>query len=101
MEAIRKKTHRSEQEMFTLIESFKASGMSQHLFCEQHNLAYSVFQYWLKKFKKQTDQDPSSGFVELKASAKTFSKDVEIIFPSGVKVILSVADPALIRSLVL
>ena len=101
MEAIRKKTHRSGQEMFALIESFKASALSQHLFCEQHNLPYSVFQYWLKKFKKGTDQN-EDGFIEIKTSLpKVFPANVEIVFPSGAKVILQTADPALIRSLVL
>ena len=99
MEAIKKKARRGEQEMFTLIESFKASGMSQHLFCEQHNLAYSVFQYWLRKFKKESSVC-EAGFVEMKISSPSRSQ-AEIVFPSGIKVVLSSADVALIRSLVL
>lgn len=101
MEAISKKPHRSQQEMFGLIESFKKSGMSQHLFCEQQNLPYSVFQYWLKKFNKRNAQNRGE-FIEIKASRPApFSSEVEIIFPSGAKVLLSPADPVLIRSLVL
>lgn len=102
METQLSQTRRGPEAMFTLIQSFKDSGLSQYSFCKEHNLSYSVFQYWLKKFKKEADQNLSSGFVELKASSKTFSKEVEIIFPSGIKVVLSGKhDPDFIRSLVL
>lgn len=100
MEAIKKKTHRRGQEMFALIESFKESDISQHLFCEQHNLPYSVFQYWLKKFRKES-HTPEAGFIEMKISSPARPEGVEIVFPSGAKVILQGADPAFIRLLVL
>ncbi|MBX9851348.1 MAG: hypothetical protein K2X86_06270 [Cytophagaceae bacterium] len=101
MEAQLIKTHRGKEEMFSLIQSFKAKGLSQHSFCKERGLSYSVFQCWLKKFKKEASL-PEAGFVELKASLpKTFPAHVEIVFPSGAKVILPTADPALIRSLVL
>jgi hypothetical protein len=84
MEAIRKKTHRSQQEMFTLLETFKESGISQHLFCKQHNLSYSVFQYWLKKYKKETSAS-EEGFVELKPCPKLFQAVRRLFSPLGLK----------------
>lgn len=93
------KHHRSKEEMFSLIRSWKQSGLPQQLFCREHNLAYSVFQYWLKKFKKGS-YTPETGFIEMKISSPSRPEGVEIVFPSGAKVILRAADPVLIRSLV-
>ncbi len=95
------KPHRTREEMFSLITSWKSSDVPQHLFCKQNKLPYNVFQYWFRKFKKE-ENSGESDFFEIKPNKHTFSSELEIIFPSGAKMLLSAnADPAFIRSLVL
>jgi len=40
-------------EMFSTIETWKASGQSQHFFCKEQGMVYSNFHYWYKKYKNQ------------------------------------------------
>ncbi len=50
---------------------------------------------------KSKSKKPESGFVEVKSSGRTFSAGLEIIFPSGARLIVSgKADPGFIRSLI-
>ncbi len=39
------------QEMFTRVEKYLASGLSQKAFCAQEAIAFSTFQNWLKKYR--------------------------------------------------
>ena len=41
--------HRSRADWEQLMEQYKASGLKQRTFCEQHGLAYSTFCYWRKR----------------------------------------------------
>lgn len=96
-----KKTHRSKEEMISFIEQWRLSGESKKSFCTRHGIAGNVFHYWYKKLEKD-NKKALSGFVEVKSSSKSNSLvPIEIIFPSGAKVILSHnTDPAFIRSIV-
>lgn len=96
-----KKTHRSKEEMISFIEQWQSSGESKKSFCTRHGIANNVFHYWYNKLGKENKKE-LSGFVEVKPSSKgnTFVP-IEIIFPSGAKVILSQhTDPSFIRSIV-
>ncbi len=99
METKVNKPHRKREEMISLIESWKASGLSQDIFCKEQQIPYNVFQYWYRKLKLESM--PEAGFVEIKANAfNTFSASCEIVFPSGAKLSISGVDPGFIRSLV-
>ena len=54
-ETTRSIPHRSRADWEQLMEQYKASGLKQRTFCEQHGLAYSTFCYW----RKQLRQSPS------------------------------------------
>ncbi|MCR6642780.1 MAG: hypothetical protein NVV82_28265 [Sporocytophaga sp.] len=100
METPTKKVHRNKEEMYLLISSWKESGISQNAFCEQHNLPYSIFQYWLKKFKIEAEEQESV-FTEIKISSSSVSCPIEIIFPSGARVVFkSLPESSFLRSLV-
>lgn len=100
METKISKPRRTIEEMFALIETWKGSGLSQQTFCKSHGLTYNVFHYWHKKLKSGSNEDKSV-FEEIKTTRK-FSADLEIIFPSGAKILLpSTCDAAFIKSLVM
>lgn len=100
-----RKVHRSEASMQELFSQWQSSGKSQNIFCKEQGLPYSVFQYWLKKFRKSSGA-VTSGFIEMKVSEQASQAEtkgeIEVIFPSGAKVIFkSCPDVSFIRSLVI
>ena len=86
---------------FSLIPVYEKSGLTQKAFCKEHHLSFFTFQYWLRKYRDK-EVTPSS-FVELKVSSGKFrASGLEIIFPSGAKIIChDQSDISLIRSLIL
>ena len=42
-----------QQKMFSMIDQWQQSGFTQKQFCEQHNIRYYVFHYWLGRYRKQ------------------------------------------------
>lgn len=99
MEPRSKKAHRSPEEMLEILSTWKSSGLSRQAFCKEHQLPYSVFQYWNRKFNEENKQVESS-FIELSNTPSSLP-ELEILFPSGVKIVLSgKTDPDFIRSLV-
>jgi len=72
--------------MFSLIESWKGSGMSQQVFCKSHDLAYSGFHYWYKKYR-QVDGSSGSPFVPISIQPSSGSLPVaELVLPDGRRV---------------
>jgi transposase len=39
------------REMYSLIEQYRTSDLKQRAFCEETGIAYSTFQYWLKRYR--------------------------------------------------
>jgi hypothetical protein len=101
MENKSNRRERSKDKFFSLIPVFEKSGLSQVVFCKEHDLAYSTFQYWLKKFRKEEIVSPA--FVEVKIPAiKNISLGVEILLPTGAKIICYAhSNISLVRSLIL
>ena len=101
MEKKSKVTERSKDKFLSLISLFEKSGLSQKAFCKEHHVAYSTFQYYLRKFRRK--EITSSSFVEIVPSRKTINPAaLEIVFPTGAKIICdSQSDISLIRALIL
>lgn len=101
METKSNNKQRTRQEMYSLLNLWKASGISQQSFCKEHQISYSVFQYWLKKLRKE-DCDQTAAFMEVKiSSAAASSAELEIVFPTGARVIFKTPPaPSFIRNLV-
>jgi hypothetical protein len=66
------------EEMMSLIERWQQSGKTHKLFCQEQNLAYSAFYYWLKRYRREIDE---SSFLPLEISSGSF---IEIRYPGGV-----------------
>jgi hypothetical protein len=101
MEKKLKIKERSKDKFLSLISAFQKSDLSQKAFCKKHEVAYSTFQYYLRRFRNEGIT--SSSFVEIIASKKASNAaTLEILFPTGAKVICnSQSDISLIRSLIL
>jgi hypothetical protein len=81
---------RSQEEMFPVIEEWKASGQTIKAYCEQTGITKSVFFYWHKKYKQQSN---SGGFIpiHLKEDNRNISGSfIEIEYPNRVIVRLPV-----------
>lgn len=60
------------EKKFAMIESWKASGLSQAQYCKEHQIALSNFSYWFKKYRSAGGNEPTKGsFVELKVKRPT------------------------------
>ncbi len=101
------------QKMFAVIEAYQASGLTQKAFCQSEGLAFSTFQYWLSRYRRehrpdfqQSSPDGLSGFVELKPqtplpSGHIGDRSVVVSYPSGVVVSLgATVDLALLKELI-
>ena len=81
------------QEMFSVVERYQDSGLTQKTFCKEEGFALSTLQYWMSRYKKQNQQSASGfpeAFVELKPQSPTPSfKDTMVLsYPGGVALTL-------------
>lgn len=92
-----------QQLMFSLIEVWRASGKSQREFCEEKDIAYSKFHYWLKRYKvHKPGANINSGFmaVTVKDEVIARARSFELVYPDGRRLIFHQdVDPSFLRAL--
>ena len=71
-----------ESEWRVIVNQFKSSGLSQKEFSKYEGLSKTRLSYWVCKFRE--DSEPI-GFLELPATSEAEAADVELEFPSGIK----------------
>ena len=86
--------NRSE-EMFSLVDDYRQSGLTQKAFCSQAGIGLAKLNYWVSRSKEVSEPQ---GFVAL-AGMKT-GKEVTLEYPSGVKLRVDTSDLLLISRLV-
>ena len=79
------------------MEEFEASGQTQKEFSASRGIAVPTFNYWLRKLKKEKDEP--SGFVRL-GTAPATGEQLELVYPSGVKLKTSSGDLSLLSRLI-
>jgi transposase-like protein len=67
-----------QEEMLTLIEKWQESGKTQQAFCQEHDLTFTTFYYWLKRYRRGIDE---SSFLPLEISS---GSNIEIRYPDGI-----------------
>lgn len=90
-----------QQLMFSLIGVWRASGKTQRVFCKEKDIAYSKFQYWLKRYKDQ-DLTTRPGFVPVRVNEPVAERTggLELVFPDGRRLIFHrEVDPFFLRTL--
>ncbi len=77
------------QQMFSMIEQWRTSGLTQKAFCQQRSIRYYVFHYWYKRYKIQQSgvEDNAGSFVKLQVAKPSSSGGVEINFPGGIRIL--------------
>ncbi|MCA4807331.1 IS66 family insertion sequence element accessory protein TnpA [Myroides odoratimimus] len=91
----------SKQEiMYSHVEDWQASGLTQSKYCESVGIKLATFSYWVVKFKGETEQEGSSNFIAISKASKTEGKQYEIVYPNGVKLRLETKDLSELYSLV-
>lgn len=76
----------TRSEMFSIIEDWKTSGLSQKAYCRQHNIRYYVFHYWYKVYRDQNEEQSNNtpAFVPLQIQKSLPSTSVmELVLPDG------------------
>ncbi|WP_413511711.1 IS66 family insertion sequence element accessory protein TnpA [Myroides odoratus] len=71
--------------MYSHVEDWKTSGLTQATYCEEQGLKLATFSYWIQKYYKQSDQDDTSSFIAISKEEPFTKKEYEIIYPNGVK----------------
>ena len=69
-----------QEEMTSLIEIWQESGKTQQVFCQEHDLTFSTFYYWLKRYRREINE---SSFLPVEINSSTQSS-IEIRYPDGV-----------------
>lgn len=70
--------------MFSLIEKWQQSGLSQKAFCEAHQVKAPVFYYWYKCYRLQNNPlvvQPS--FIELRSDPILPQAAIEVLLVCG------------------
>ena len=75
-----------KDQMFSKIEQWQQSGLSQKAWCEHENIAYHIFHYWYKKYRGANDAPVRSPFIELKPEPAPMACE-ELLLPDGRRLI--------------
>lgn len=67
--------------MLALVDQFRASGMTQDQFINEHGIAISVLRYWLTKSCQKSN---GIGFIQLDG---IIQQELRIVYPTELKFI--------------
>lgn len=67
-----------QTDMLLLIEQWQESGKTQQLFCQEHDITFSTFYYWLKRYRRGIEE---SNFLPVEISS---GSNIEIRYPDGI-----------------
>ena len=70
------------QQMFSMLDQWQQSGLSQKAWCIQSGIAYHVFHYWYKRYRDRSNALQNHSFVELKVQSCAMA-GIELILPDG------------------
>ena len=79
------------EQMFSLIEQWQQSSLTQNVFCAQQSIRYHVFHYWYKRYRERhaDQQSNSTSFVKLHIAKPASASAVEIYFPGGIRLVFN------------
>lgn len=86
-----------QEEMYNLVTQYRNSGLSAKAFSKEKGISPTTFDYWIRKKK---EEDRPGGFVQVATGGKSFTRELELIYPNGVKLQMNSADLGLIARLV-
>jgi len=83
--------------MFSLVDQWKTSKMTQQQFCAKHDLKVGTFAYWVARHKQAGSENSAGGFVGVDVSGLTEEAPVRIAYPNGVVVSCPASLPLISR----
>ena len=97
---MRKYKRYSQPEMFSHIEACIQNNQPQKAYCQQHDIAYSTYQYWAKKYREEFAAnkvaDKPAGFIPVKVQPDPEvlaqvpgSSQLHFLYPNGIQVLCS------------
>ncbi len=85
--------------MFAHINACKESNQRQNYYCKHQGIAYSTFQYWAKKYRKENSKNEvtanGAGFIPVKVREPApidkmhLPGQLHFLLPNGVQVMCS------------
>ncbi len=69
--------------MLSMVADWKVSGLTQKAFGLLHGINVATLGYWIAKSKEQ--ETGSRGFIEMTSRPSVKSDQIEIIYPTGVR----------------
>jgi hypothetical protein len=75
--------------MFSMVEQWQQSGLSQTEFARVHNIRCRKFQYWIRKHGHNEIKE--AGFIQLNGLS---ASSISIRYPNGVELLLPSQTPA-------
>ena len=80
-----KKGTRTKAEMYPIVEAYLESDQTIKAFSEDRAIPKSVFEYWLRKYRREKGSD--SPFVEItpEGAAAVGHPIVEVLHPNGIR----------------
>ena len=85
----------TKDQMYALIRELESSGLTQEVFLKRRDISKSTFGYWRKKYLRDQRQTQSTSSrlipvqIEPEENPIAESNNLEIIYPNGVRIILS------------
>ena len=76
-----------QTQMYALVKEWHKSKLSRYRFSKQHNLSYSTFDYWVRKYEK--DKKGNNPFLPVRISAPQSQSGITITYPNGVQLSMS------------
>jgi transposase-like protein len=67
-----------QTDMLSLIEQWQESGKTQQVFCQEHEITFSTFYYWLKRYRRGIEEN---SFLPVEISS---GSNIEIRYPDGI-----------------
>ncbi|MCC9043646.1 IS66 family insertion sequence element accessory protein TnpB [Myroides sp. M-43] len=73
-----------QDKMYSHVEDWKSSGLTQSRYCESVGIKLATFSYWVVKYKAESTQ-LDNNFITVTKGQVTNSQEYEIVYPNGVK----------------
>lgn len=82
-----KRTIRTVEEMYPVVESYLERDQTQKAFCAERGLPLSVLTYWVAKYRREQRDETGDAFVEIGGSVGAAARPLlEVVYPRGVRV---------------
>lgn len=88
------------EKMYELVEDCLQSGKSQMEYSQEAGIGYAKLNFWVCKYRKQQEPSPGAGFTKVDTLPAGEPRELEILYPNGVRLKAGGGDLSLISQLI-